>query len=133
MQVVRFVIASHYSALSACLKAWGVDPQPEDEVPATGFVALIEGIPAAFAFIRLVEGGYGQLDGLTSNLDFPGDFRSEALNAVVERLIDQAKHMKLKGLMAYTRDKHTISRAMKFGFATIPQTLIALDLKRQAE
>lgn len=129
MEVVRFSLDAHYGDLNACLEAWRVPPSPKDEIPATGFVVLTEGVVAAFAFIRLVEGGFGQLDGLTSNPSLPGEIRSQAIDAVVERLINEAKVMKLKKLIAFSRDNNTLERSVKHGFSPMPHTLIALGLE----
>jgi len=129
MEVVRFHVETHYEAFIECLNGWGAYTQPRDEVPAVGFVALSNGIPAAFAFIRKVECNFGQLDGLTSNPKLNPETRDMAIDAVVTALITEAKEMKLKSLTAFTRDANTLTRSRKYGFLPMPSILIGLGLK----
>lgn len=128
MDIIPFSLDAHYDVLRRCLSAWHAYPTPKSEIPATGFVALYDGYPAAFAFIRLVEGGFGQLDGLTSNRLLPGDIRDQAIDAIVSHLISHAKTMKLKNLTAFSKDENTLKRSVKHGFSPVPLSMIALGL-----
>lgn len=112
------------------LGLWEAYCMPEDEIPFNGFVALVDGYPAAMAFIRKVEGGFGQLDGLVTNPLLAPEARSAAIDDLVAHIIAAAKDMKLKALMSFSRDKNTLVRAERFGFSPMAHTLIALGLRK---
>jgi N-acetylglutamate synthase-like GNAT family acetyltransferase len=106
--------------------------KPVDDVPELGFIAFERGEPIACAFIRRVEGGYAQLDGLTTNPDFPGDQRSTAIDSIVEHLMNKAKQLGIKSIYAHSVDLHTLLRSSKHGFEVTPQVLIVADLTQKA-
>jgi hypothetical protein len=89
--------------------------QPET-LPARGWIAEFEGAPVAAGFLRLVEGGYAQIDTLVTNPDMPGELRHEAINSIVRNLITDAKSLNLKGIVCYSRDADTLGRSKSFGF-----------------
>jgi N-acetylglutamate synthase-like GNAT family acetyltransferase len=131
MYIEKFNV-SHMTTILGWLRARNCYLPSYLEMPETGFVAMYRGEPVAMAFIRKVEGGFAQLDGLTSNPDFPGDMRSEAIDCLVSHLMKQAKGMGIKSVMAYTKDENTLVRSAKHGFVVVPQTLIVADLTSQA-
>lgn len=99
-------------------------------LPKIGYIALLNNQPIAAGFLRRVEGNIvAQLDGLTSNPYFGSQIRHEGIKLVVDRLIDDAKDMKLKGIIAFTRDNGVLARAKSIGFDTINSTIIALAFK----
>lgn len=130
---VNKVYPQIYPLVADWYKLRELTPPAADVYPELGFVAHYEGIPVAVAFIRRVEGGYGQLDGLCSNPDFPGDMRSEAIDSVVLKIIHHAQHIGIKGLIAHSKDTNTLLRAKKHGFVQSDQTIIALNLQAKAE
>ncbi len=97
-------------------------------LPKIGYIALIDKQPISAGFLRRVEGGYAQIDGLTSNAFFGSKIRHEGIKLVVDELIKDAKSLKLYGILAFTADKGILSRAADLGFQTVEQTLIALRL-----
>jgi len=133
MEVERYSPHKHYKLMLEWLTAREHYLPPEDEMPTVGFVAHLEGKPVAMGFIRRVEGSYGQLDGLVSNPSFPGDLRSQAIDIVVENIINKAKLMNLKCLTATSLDKNTLERSIKHGFVKLPHTVIAVDLTAGAQ
>ncbi len=107
----------------------------QDMLPALGSVAFDfddedNGTPVAAAFLRMVEGGFAQLDTFVTNANKPSDIRHEGINKCLDSLINQAKALKLHGIIATTKDEITITRALSLGFRVITeQKLIALSLK----
>lgn len=114
----------------AYIDTWWTDrqsPAPQ-EVPAIGYVAYCRGEPIACAFIRAVEGGYAQLDGLASNPSAPGEMRHSAIDLVVEKVMKEAKALGYKGMLAYSVDAATLMRSIRHGFKVMPHVLIVADL-----
>lgn len=99
-------------------------------LPKIGYLAMVNGYPVACGFLRRVEGNLAQLDGLTSNANFGSQVRHEGIKSVVDALIADAKRLKLDGIIATTADKGTFDRAMTLGFKSVPQAVIALNLKQ---
>ena len=98
-------------------------------LPKIGYIALMNNQPIAAGFLRKVEGNIvAQLDCLTSNPFFGSQIRHEGISGVVDRLITDAKDMKLQGIIAFTRDNGVLARAKSIGFNVISQTLISLKL-----
>lgn len=108
-------------------------PPLENEFPAIGYMAFERGEPIAVAFLRNVEGGLAaHLDGLATNPDAPSDMRSEAIDLVVEKIMDTAKKCHYKAVFAYSVDTGTIMRSKKFGFRVLPHVLIVSNLEDKA-
>lgn len=107
----------------------------QEMLPAIGYVAFDYnedgiGTPVAAAFLRMVEGGFAQLDTLVSNAAKPSEMRNEGISKCVDKLILEAKNLKLHGILATTKDETTIARALSLGFHVVTeQKLIALSLK----
>lgn len=97
-------------------------------LPKVGFIAYSGKIPIAAGFLRRVEPCFAQIDTLVSNGYFGSIYRHEGIKKVVDSLIEDAKRLKLKGIIAHTQDKGTLVRAEALGFHVVPQTIIALPL-----
>ena len=97
-------------------------------LPKIGFIACLGNQPIAAGFLRRVEGNIAQLDGLTSNAHFHGMIRHDGINLVVDALIEEAKRLKLDGIIATTSDLSIVARSKILGFHEVPQTIIALKL-----
>ncbi len=97
-------------------------------LPKIGYMALRNGYPVAAGFLRRVEGGYGQLDTLTSNALFGSQIRHEGLEKVVNSLLEEAKVLKLHGIISFTTDPGVLKRAESLGFHVVETTTIALKL-----
>lgn len=82
----------------------------------------------AFGFLRMVEGGYAQIDTLVSNANYPSEDRHEAVTAVVNELLRVAKYMELNGIICFTKEPSIIARAKELGFHLVDQTIIAKSL-----
>lgn len=127
MFVDRFTL-DHIPTLDAWLKAHGHPIPPLIEYPEVGYIVSDTQGPIAAGFLRKVEGGYAQIDGLTSNPERAGADRHQAIDMVAESLITTAKSLGIAGLMVLTKDESTIMRSERHGFRKLPYTLLAVDL-----
>lgn len=90
----------------------------------------MNGHPIAAGFLRRVEGGYAQLDTLTSNKHLGSIVRHQGITRVVDTLIQDAKDLRLQGIIAFTSDYSVKTRAEGLGFQVLSDhSLIALRLK----
>jgi hypothetical protein len=136
MQIERFA-PTHVPLIYALHESQGYEGLPSitlDNLPAIGFIALNiytfepPAQPLAAGFLRMVEGGFAQIDTLVTNGRCPPDVRHAAVSAVVDALVSEAKALKLRGIMATTKDAGVLKRAEALGFKIISQTLIGLNL-----
>lgn len=98
-------------------------------LPKIGYIALYNGYPIAAGFLRRVEGGYAQIDTLTSNPTFGSIIRHKGIDAIVNSLIEEAKVLKLHGIIALTQETNIILRATDKGFHLVEHKVLALPLK----
>ena len=99
-----------------------------DTLPKIGFIASNGSVHIAAGFLRMVEGGYAQIDTLVSNSILPGHMRDEGIQLVVDALINTAKSLKLKGIISFTLDKSVICRAVDTGFHVNQHVMLVLPL-----
>lgn len=98
---------------------------PSDmSLPQVGFI--VEDL--AVGFLRRIEGGYGLFDGLMANPYSMGKQRSLALDLVVKRLIDEARHLYITKILALTVESAILRRSLKHGFELQPDKFIALKV-----
>jgi len=97
-------------------------------LPKIGYMVFLGTTPIAAGFLRRLEPCYAQIDTLVSNGSFGSKVRHEGIKTVVDELINEAKRLKLKGIVAHTADKGILERAASLGFHIIPQTVIGLPL-----
>ncbi len=97
-------------------------------LPKIGYIALMGGYPIAAGFLRRVEGGYAQLDTLTSNKTFGSIIRHEGIKLVTDQLLQDAKDLRLKGIIAFSTDSGILDRACKIGFTPHKHSVITLKL-----
>lgn len=97
-------------------------------LPKCGYIALMNGQPIAAGFLRRVEPCYAQIDTLTSNAMFGSIIRHQGVTKVVDELINEAKRLKLEGILSLTLDDGVLKRAKALGFHIIPQTVIGMKL-----
>jgi hypothetical protein len=102
----------------------------ESYIPKIGFIAYsnTEYQYVAAGFLRMVEGGFGQLDTFVTNPSIAPHIRNEAIILITDKLIETAKSLKLTGIYAFTADKSIISRAEATGFRVKNQSVITLLL-----
>lgn len=105
-----------------------VDDITMKTIPKIGYIALLNKQPIAAGFLRRVECNImAQLDGLTSNPFFGSQIRHKGITEVVNRLVTDAKDLKLKGIIAFTSDCSVIKRAEDIGFLKISHQVISLS------
>lgn len=98
-------------------------------LPKIGFIALLNNQPIAAGFLRRVEGGFAQIDTLASNAYFGSQIRHAGVSKVVDSLIEEAKHLKLRGIISVSSDTGTLKRAIDLGFKALDdQKVIVLPL-----
>jgi len=114
--------------LNDWLEARGISHVPVEEMPELGFMSFKEGRPVAAGFLRRCEGNYGIFDGLTTNPNVSGAIRHECIDAVVERIVLEAKKLGLKSIVALSVDDGTLMRAKRHGFLDLPHKAISLSL-----
>lgn len=102
-------------------------------LPKIGYIASIGSIPVAAGFLRRLEPNFAQIDTLVSNAFCGALLRNEGIKLVVDTLIEEAKRLKLEGIICHTQDKGIIKRAEDLGFHIVPQTIIALSLQEISE
>lgn len=127
MLVLTFDKSQHVSHVCSWLEARGLSVPSEDDFPKIGFIIQHEGQFICCNFLRMVEGGYAQLDGMTSNPAIPAKLRDIANDLITCALLKAAKELKVKRIIAYSQDKNTLLRSYRHGFVEQPHTLIAID------
>lgn len=107
-----------------------MDEISEDRLPKIGFITYsnTEYQYIAAGFLRMVEGGFAQIDSLVTNPSLDPGIRNEGVALLVETLVKTAKDMKLKGIYAFTIDKGILMRAEATGFHVIDHKIVALRL-----
>lgn len=101
-------------------------------LPKIGYLAVLNSQPIAIGFLRRLEPCYAQIDTLVSNGYFGSQIRHQGIELVVNALLEEAKSLKLKGIVAHTADSGILKRAQELGFKPILQTIIGLDLSEKA-
>ncbi len=97
-------------------------------LPKIGYIAIMNKQPIAAGFLRMVEGGYAQMDTLVSNPYFGSIIRNEGIVKVVDSILSDAKDLKLIGIIAFTEDLGVLKRAEVLGFTKVEQSIITLRL-----
>ena len=97
-------------------------------LPKIGYIALLNKQPIAAGFLRRVEGGYAQIDTLVSNPYFGSQIRHDGIDKVVDWLINDAKDLKLNGILAFTSEESIIARAKDKGFTELDHKVICVRL-----
>lgn len=98
-------------------------------LPKIGVIVYINKMPVAAGFLRRLEPCYAQIDTLVSNAYAGAIMRNEGITKVVDYLINEAKRLKIQGIICHTKDAGTLMRAQTLGFHIVPQTIIALLIK----
>lgn len=105
---------------------------PLYELPETGRIVITDSfdipIPVAAGFMRKCEGKLLIWDGLITNPDINADLRNEALDLISTALIDDAKALNAKGIIAWSSDEMTLLRSKRHGFNATDDQLIFLSL-----
>lgn len=100
-----------------------------ESLPEIGFLVSDSATHIAMGFLRRVEGGYAQIDGLTTNKSLSSETRHQGLTLLVDTLIKTAKDLNLLGIICFSNDCSTIERAEAIGFRVIGSSVISLRLQ----
>lgn len=128
MEICQFEMQRHYETLLYWLARHKAYLPGHDEMPAIGYMAYDGQQAIACGFLRKVEGGMGQLDGLCTNPEALPSKRHDAIDLVVNRILDEAKALGMRNLLAMSTDKSVLMRSQRHGFKSCPHTLIVVDL-----
>ncbi len=103
----------------------GLECPTIDDMPAIGVVVYAGGVIAAMAFLRRVEGGFGQIDGLCTDPEASPELRHQAIEEAVSKIVTKAKELSLKSLMGLSADYSTITRVCSLhGFTIEPHIVL---------
>ncbi len=130
MEVVPYNSALHNYCITSWLAHRNLRTEAAHELPEVGYVAMDKGRPIVAGFIRRVEGGWGMLDSLVTDPLAPAEIRDKAIDILVCRLFKEAKYLKIKQFLAFSRDDNTLVRSLKHGFKKLPDTVIGVDLSQ---
>ena len=97
-------------------------------LPRIGYICYLGDQPIAAGFLRRLEPCFAQIDTLVSNAYFGSKIRHMGLALVVQSLLDEAKHLKLEGIVSITNDEGVLKRAKDLGFHVVDMKVIALPL-----
>lgn len=97
-------------------------------LPKIGYIALLNNQAIAAGFLRRVEGGYAQIDTLVSNTYYGSLIRHEGINKVLSALIQDAKDLKLNGIIGFTKDDGVLARVKSMGFQVLNYNIVSLSL-----
>ena len=97
-------------------------------LPKIGFIVFLDKTPIAAGFLRRLEPCFGQIDTLVSNRYLGSIVRHQGVTAIVDALINEAKVLKLQGIICHTSSQDVIKRAKDIGFHIVNQQIIALPL-----
>lgn len=122
--------SDHLVHLLAWLKARDLNSDIAKNIPSIGFTIFESHRPVAIGFLRQAEGGVGICEGLCTNPNIEPSIRNEACDLMVENLINAGKEIKVRTIIAWTRDKNTLERSLRHGFVKNSSTLIVYDLSK---
>lgn len=120
----------YYSGvLCSWLAARDMDTMLIHDLPKIGYVAVKDGNIVAAGFLRQCEGAHGILDSFITDPTAPSEDRDNAMDLLVNRLINHSKKAGLKQLLGFSVDSFTLSRVKRFGMIATPFTTLVLPLK----
>lgn len=131
MKVQRFVSEEHWQFIASWLRERGCSDDDGLDLPEIGYISFSEDVPVAVAFLRRCEGRHGILEGLVSNPYASSLERHLGIDLAVREVILCARRLKLKEIIAYSKDDGTLERSLNHGFLKLPHTLIGLNLEVQ--
>lgn len=127
---VHFINPNDINEINSWLNKRDLPSLIDNEIPSLGYIVKNNEQSLSAAFIRVVEGGYAQYDGLVTNPEAKAEDRNSANNLLTAYLIKEAREFGFKALLAYSEDDNTITRARNHGFKILKsQTLMVKDLR----
>lgn len=86
------------------------------DLPENGYIVFKGDQCVGMGFLRLVEGFYGMMDGYITDPTALPNLRNQALEEITNALIERAKELKLKKVLAFAIDPNILKRAHEHGF-----------------
>ena len=126
MKIIEFNY-KHLSFLNAWLEYHKKPRVKFEELPHIGFTAIIDK-PIAVGFLHRCEGNFCVLGGLCTNPEYSSEYRSEAIDMIVDNLIQIAKVLGFKEMLALTVEETILKRSEKFGFKELSHKVIGKEL-----
>jgi N-acetylglutamate synthase-like GNAT family acetyltransferase len=99
-----------------------------DELPGHTFCAVNDGEIVAIAGLRLAEGPMCLIDSMATNQKCEGFERYAAINALTKTILEKAKELGFKVIIATTKEETIEKIAIKHGFGHTDQIVIAKEL-----
>ena len=127
--VIKKYKPEHYGDLVRLLITQSAHIPPTEETPKYGFMAFDDDKAIASCFLRRVEGGYGQIDGLVVDKTIAKCLKRQAIDTVIKKCRDKAKSLRMKGVLAFCQSDRTIVTALSHGFVQLPHTMLGLNVK----
>lgn len=129
MKLKRFNIYEDLAHINAWLTEHKMEAVTRHSLPEIGYMAWMNSTPIGAVFLRRCEGNTGIVDSLISNPGSEAHLRHVALDALINHIVDQAKHHKIKFLLGYTVDESTLKRSLRLGFEQSPYTVVVKNLQ----
>jgi len=107
---------------------WLPFPLKASDLPGHTFCAAVNNEIVAFAGLRLMEGELCCIDSVASNQTFESSVRHEALEKLAKTLLDLARNLGFKRVIAFTEEPCILKRADNLGFRVSNQTILAKEL-----
>lgn len=125
MTPVRFDPKLHYELLELWRKPWNETMTP-DALPEVGYVVPDK----AAGFLYRTDSSVAWIEGIIAAPGLSKEVRSEAVNAIVAAIRDEARRQGFKLLLGYSQLDAIVDRAKRFGFVHVDKGfhLVALDL-----
>lgn len=101
-----------------------------EDLPEIGFIAFDAQEPIAVGFLRKMEGPYAMIDSFISNpLVLSMMTRVHAIDLITQELIQKAKQLEIRHLMAFCEYTGTLKRSYRHGFKKLSCAMIGLSLE----
>lgn len=119
----------HLKDLNELLISNNHPPSEMRTLPKIGYIVYLNKTPIAAGFLRRLEPCYAQIDTLCTNKYMGSIVRNQGIMTIVNTLLDEAKRLKLEGLICHSNDEGVLKRAKDLNFHMIDEKIIALALK----
>ncbi len=119
---VRKYSPNDYFEISVWWKNQGWPGVPQDHLPETGFV--VEGI--ASGFLYKTDSKIAWLEFIIANPSTTKEERSEALDLIIDKLLETAKELNFKNVFSTAQHPKLLERYQKHGFTIGDQNMTNL-------
>jgi hypothetical protein len=116
--------------MAELIKPWllerKMDPSLMDHYPEHSWVAIEDEMIAAGGLC--IDLPMAAVVGLVTNPSAPSDSRSLAIDLITLKIIQKAKVLGAKQILAWTGNEGILKRSFDHGFRVLPETMMILDL-----